>query len=82
MLQSCNNIHFGVSSLCCGMTASLLAVKNNSLLPSQSIFNEIKSIHDTGLFHEIESGGKDCGVVLVSTVIQYLQYCLYSTCVH
>ena len=61
VLQSCNNIHFGVSTLCCEMTASLLAVKNNSLLPSQSIFNEIKSIHDhdTGFFHEIEAEGKD-----------------------
>ena len=67
-------MHFGVSSLCCEMTASLLAVKNNPFLPSQSIFNEIQSIHDTGLFHEIESGGKDCGVVLVSSVIQYLLY--------
>ena len=67
-------MHFGVSSLCCEMTASLHAVKNNSFLPSQSIFNEIQSIHDTGLFHEIESGGKDCGVVLVSSVIQYLLY--------
>ena len=67
-------MHFGVSSLCCEMTASLLAVKNNSFLPPQSIFNEIQSIHDTGLYHEIESGGKDCGVVLVSSVIQYLLY--------
>ena len=67
-------MHFRVSSLCCEMTASLLSVKNNSFLPSQSIFNEIQSIHDTGLFHEIESGGKDCGVVLVSSVIQYLLY--------
>ena len=32
------------------MAASLLAV--NSLLPSQSIFTEIQSIHDTGFFHE------------------------------
>ena len=54
------------------MTASLLAVKNDSFLPSQSIFNEIQSIHDTGLFHEIESGGKDCGVVL--------EVQLYNTC--
>ena len=43
------------------MTASLLAVKGNSLLPSQSIFNEIQSIHDTGFFHEIESISKECG---------------------
>lgn len=48
------------------MTASLLAVKNNSLLPSQSIFNEIQSIHDTGFFHEIESMSKECGLNLVS----------------
>ena len=81
-MHSYNNIHFGVSNLCYKITASLLAVKNNSLLPSQSIFNEIKSIYDTGLFHEIEAEGKDCGVVLISTVIQYLQYCLYSTCAH
>ena len=67
-------MHFGVSSLCCEMTASLLVVKNNFFLPSRSIFNEIQSIHNTGLFHEIESGGKDCGVVLVSSVIQYLLY--------
>lgn len=32
------------------MAASLLAV--NSLLPSQSIFTEIQSIHETGFFHE------------------------------
>ena len=60
------------------MTASLLAVKNNSLLPSQSILNEIQSIHDTGLFHEIESGGKYCRVVLVSRVMQVLP--LFNLC--
>lgn len=27
----------------------------NSLLPSQSLFNEIQSIHDTGFFHELDS---------------------------
>lgn len=48
------------------MTASLLTVKSNSLLPSQSIFNEIQSIHDTGFFHEIESMSKDCGFNSVS----------------
>lgn len=47
------------------MTASLLTVKSNSLLPSQSIFNEIQSIHDTGFFHEIESMSKECGLNLV-----------------
>ena len=37
------------------MAASTVAVTNqNSLLPSQSIFNEIQSIHETGFFHEIE----------------------------
>lgn len=48
------------------MAASLLTVKNTSLLPSQSIFNEIQSIHDTGFFHEIESISKECGLNLVS----------------
>lgn len=48
------------------MAASMLAVKNSSLLPSQSIFNEIQSIHDTGFFHEIESISKECGLNLVS----------------
>ena len=38
------------------MAASLLAV--SSLLPSQSIFNEIQSIHETGFFHEIQSIGE------------------------
>jgi len=55
-----------LSNFALEMTASLLAVKNNSLLPSQSIFNEIQSIHDTGFFHEMESGGKESGIVLVS----------------
>ena len=27
----------------------------NSLLPSQSLFNEIQSIHETGFFHELDS---------------------------
>lgn len=52
------------------MAASLLAVKTNSLLPSQSIFNEIQSIHDTGFFHEMESGAKECGVTIVSIIIK------------
>ncbi len=48
------------------MTASLLlAVKNNSLLPSQSIFNEIQSIHETGFFHEIETISRECGLSMV-----------------
>lgn len=38
------------------MAASLLAV--SSLLPSQSIFNEIQSIHETGFFHEMQSIGE------------------------
>lgn len=41
------------------MAATTLTVSNGSLLPSQSIFNEIQSIHDTGFFHEIESFPKD-----------------------
>lgn len=48
------------------MAASLLAVKNSSLLPSQSIFNEVQSIHDTGFFHEMETMSKECGLSLVS----------------
>ena len=40
------------------MAAAALAV-NSSLLPSQSIFNEIQSIHETGFFHEIESFVKE-----------------------
>ena len=36
------------------MAASTLAV-NSSLLPSQSIFTEVQSIHDTGFFQEIET---------------------------
>lgn len=27
----------------------------NSLLPSQSLFNEVQSIHDTGFLHELDS---------------------------
>lgn len=39
------------------MAAPLLAV--NSLLPSQSLFNEIQSIHETGFFHELDSFFKE-----------------------
>ena len=67
-----------MSSLCYEMAASLLAVKNNSLQLSQSIFNEIQSIHDTGLFNEIESGGKYCGVVLVTSILAVLP--LFNLC--
>lgn len=35
------------------MAAPLLTL--NSLLPSQSLFNEIQSIHETGFFHELDS---------------------------
>ncbi len=54
------------------MAASLLAMKTSSLLPSQSIFNEIQSIHDTGFFHEMESGAKDCGVAVVRIIHYYI----------
>lgn len=46
----CAKLHGSGSS----MAASALAV-NSSLLPSQSIFMEVQSIHDTGFFQEIES---------------------------
>ncbi len=51
------------------MTALLTVKSNSSLLPSQSIFNEIQSIHDTGFFHEIESLSREIGVNLVSVVV-------------
>ena len=35
------------------MAAPLLTI--NSLLPSQSLFNEIQSVHETGFFHELDS---------------------------
>lgn len=38
------------------MAASMLTV--SSLLPSQSIFNEIQSIHETGFFQEIQAIGE------------------------
>jgi len=37
------------------MATSLLTV--SSLLPSQSIFNEIQSIHETGFFQELHAIG-------------------------
>ena len=49
------------------MAATALAV-NSSLLPSQSIFNEIQSIHETGFFHEIESFAKEEAAGSLSTV--------------
>ena len=49
------------------MAASALAV-NNSLLPSQSIFTEVQSIHDTGFFHEFESIMKEGAQSSSSTV--------------
>ena len=48
------------------MAASLLTVKSNSLLPSQSIFTEVHSILETGYIHEMESMGKDCVSSMVS----------------
>ena len=39
------------------MAGSLLAI--NSLLPSQSLFNEIQSVHETGFFHELDTLFKD-----------------------
>ena len=35
------------------MAVPLLTI--NSLLPSQSLFNEIQSVHETGFFHELDS---------------------------
>ena len=39
------------------MAGTLLAI--NSLLPSQSLFNEIQSVHETGFFHELDTLFKD-----------------------
>lgn len=74
------------------MAATALAV-NSSLLPSQSIFNEIQSIHETGFFHEIESFAKEEAPGMVRPAldsnathraynklqqyIKYMEYCVY-----
>ena len=40
---------------CVETTMAVPLLTLNSLLPSQSLFNEIQSIHETGFFHELDS---------------------------